>query len=95
MPGKGPEARVVLDKPDMATLCPASGAKLKLKVGAGRAVQPGGQPGAAVEAAGRHPAAVFCPAAPPGGQPQGSPCLCLPHWLPRLPALLPRPSRRT
>lgn len=32
VPQQAPEARTVLDKPDMATLCPASGAKLKLKV---------------------------------------------------------------
>jgi hypothetical protein len=32
VPGKGPEAKALLDKPDMSTLCPASGDKLKLKV---------------------------------------------------------------
>ncbi|KAL4451668.1 hypothetical protein ABPG75_007330 [Micractinium tetrahymenae] len=31
LPGKTPEAKVVLEKPDMSTTCPASGAKLKLK----------------------------------------------------------------
>jgi hypothetical protein len=31
VPGKGPEAKALLDKPDMSTLCPASGDKLKLK----------------------------------------------------------------
>lgn len=33
LPSKAPSSKVVLDKPDMATLCPASGEKLKLKVG--------------------------------------------------------------
>jgi hypothetical protein len=33
VPGKTPEARAFLDKPEMSTLCPASGDKLKLKVG--------------------------------------------------------------
>lgn len=33
LPGKTPEAKALLDKPGMDTLCPASGAKLKLKVG--------------------------------------------------------------
>lgn len=33
LPGKTPEAKVVLEKPDMGTTCPASGAKLKLKAG--------------------------------------------------------------
>lgn len=31
LPGKAPEAKVVLEKPDMGTTCPASGGKLKLK----------------------------------------------------------------
>ncbi|KAK9815795.1 hypothetical protein WJX72_009551 [[Myrmecia] bisecta] len=31
LPSKTPEARVLLDKPDMSTYCPASGKKLRLK----------------------------------------------------------------
>ncbi|PSC69552.1 Nitric oxide synthase-interacting [Micractinium conductrix] len=31
LPGKAGESKVVLDKPDMSTVCPASGAKIKLK----------------------------------------------------------------
>ena len=31
VPGKAPESRVVLDRPDATTICPASGAKLRLK----------------------------------------------------------------
>jgi nitric oxide synthase-interacting protein len=31
LPGKTPEAKALLDKPSMETLCPASGGKLKLK----------------------------------------------------------------
>lgn len=31
LPGKTPEAKALLEKPSMDTLCPASGAKLKLK----------------------------------------------------------------
>lgn len=38
VPGKGPESKALLDKPDMATLCPATGDKLKLKVGVLRRV---------------------------------------------------------
>ena len=36
VPGKVGESKVVLDKPDMSTLCPATGDKLKLKVRPGR-----------------------------------------------------------
>lgn len=31
LPSKTPEARALLDKPDMSTYCPASGKKLTLK----------------------------------------------------------------
>ncbi len=33
VPGKAGESKIVLDKPEMTTLCPATGDKLKLKVG--------------------------------------------------------------
>ncbi len=39
LPGKAPEAKVILEKPDMSTTCPASGGKLKLKA---RPLEPGG-----------------------------------------------------
>ena len=31
LPSKAPEAKALLEKPDMATVCPASGKKLTLK----------------------------------------------------------------